>query len=62
MDKLWDISSKKFKATSQSAWRTEQLHAIKGAKVMKTIPSLAKVLKNLKAPEKEFFAKVYEKC
>ena len=29
---------------------------------MKTIPSLAKVLKKLKAPEKEFFAKDYEKC
>ena len=61
MDKQWDISPKKIKTTSQSAWRTEQLHAINGAKVVKTIPSLAKVLKKSKAPETKFLTNGYEK-
>ena len=48
---------KKLKATSQSARCTKHLHGIN----WNSYTDLEKILKKLKAPETEFFAKSYEK-
>ena len=53
---------KKFKATSQSAWCTKHLHGINWNSGREKYTELEKILKKLKAPETEFFAKGYEKC
>ena len=56
------LPSKKFKATSQSAWCTEHLHGINWSSGHENFTELEKILKKLKAPETELFAKGYEKC
>ena len=65
MEKLWNnpfFLSKIFKATSQSAWCTKHLHGINWNSGHGKYTELEKILKKLKAPETEFFAKGYEKC
>ena len=52
---------KKSKATSQSAWCTRHLHGITRILGHENYTELKKILKKLKAPEAEFFAKGYEK-
>ena len=52
----------KFKASSQSAWCTKHLHRINWNSGHEKYTELQKILKKLKAPETEFFAKGYEKC
>ena len=56
------LPPKKFKATSQSAWCTKHLHEINWNSGHEKYTELEKILKKLKAPETEFFAKGYEKC
>ena len=51
-----------FKATSQSAWCTKHIHGINWNSGHEKYTELEKILKKLKAPETEFFAKGYEKC
>ena len=56
------LPSKKFKATSQSAWCTKHLNGINWNSGREKYTEFEKILKKLKAPETEFFAKGYEKC
>ena len=56
------LPPKKIKPTSQSSWCTKQLHGIDWSSDYENYTELAKILKNLEATEKEFFAKGYEKC
>ena len=56
------LPPKKFKATSQSAWCTKHLHGISWNSGHEKYTELENILKKLKAPETEFFAKGYEKC
>ena len=65
MDKLRDIPfflPKNFKATSQSAWCTKHLHGTNRNSGHEKYTELEKIIKKLKAPKTEFFAKGYEKC
>ena len=55
------LPPKKFKATSQSAWCTKHLHGINWNSGHEKYTALEKILKKLKAPETEFFARGYEK-
>ena len=55
------LPPKKFKALSQSAWCTKHLHRIKWNSGHEKCTELEKILKKLKAPETEFFAKGLEK-
>ena len=56
------LPPKKFEATSQSAWCTKHLHGINWNIGREKYSELEKILKKLKAPETEFFAKGFEKC
>ena len=56
------LPPKNFKATSQSAWCTKHLHRTNWNSGHEKYTELEKILKKLKAPETEFFAKGYEKC
>ena len=56
------LPPKKFKATSQSAWCTKHLHGNNWSCGSEKYTELQKILKKLKAPETEFFAKGYKKC
>ena len=56
------LPPKKFKTTSQSTWCTKPLHVINWNSGHENHTELGKILKNLQAPETEFFAKGYEKC
>ena len=55
------VPPKKFKRTSQSSWCTKHLHGINWSSGYETYTELEKILKNLEAPEAEFFAKANEK-
>ena len=56
------LPPKKIKATSQSAWCTTHFHGINWNSGHEKNTKLEKILKKLKAPETEFFAKSYKKC
>ena len=56
------LPTKKFKATSQSAWCTKHLYGFNWNSGHEKNTDLEKILKKLKAPETEFFGKGYKKC
>ena len=53
------LPPKNFKATFQSAWCTKHLHRINCNSGYEKYTELEKILKKLKAPEMEIFAKGY---
>ena len=56
------LSPKILKAASQPVWCTKHFHRISWSSGHEKHIELEKILKKLRAPETEFFAKAYEKC